>query len=75
MLSVVFKKVAARTSMSVLFLVLIGLLVAGCSGQEGLAEGDQAPDFVLEAADGSEFALEELVGEHPALLYFHMAMG
>ncbi len=55
---------------------LAAVVLAGCSDatDEGLAVGDDAPDFVLQAASGSTVSLGDYAGA-PALLYFHMADG
>jgi len=56
-------------------LVLIGLLVLGCSSGGELSEGDQAPDFSLPVASGGELSLADATADGPALLYFHMSLG
>jgi hypothetical protein len=50
-------------------------LPACSSGSEGIAVGEQAPDFSLPESSGGEVSLSDYTGDKPALLYFHMAMG
>ena len=69
--------VARCAWMRMLVLGLLAVwLVAGCSNPagDGLAVGDDAPDFALPEAFGSTVALDDYAGK-PALLYFHMADG
>jgi len=56
-------------------MVMIGLLLLGCTSAGELAEGDQAPDFTLPVASGGELSLADATADGPALLYFHMALG
>ena len=56
-------------------LLVLVLLLQGCSSQEGLSVEDQAPTFSLPSSTGSEVSLDDVIGEKPALLYFHMAVG
>lgn len=63
-----------------LFLLLLAAIVglAGCGtqGEDAVLEvGDQAPEFRLPSASGSDVALADYLNEQPVLLYFHMAMG
>lgn len=37
--------------------------------------GDSAPDFALQAADGSEVTLQDVTAGRPALFYFSMGPG
>ncbi|RIK38968.1 MAG: hypothetical protein DCC55_19485 [Chloroflexi bacterium] len=53
-------------------LVLLGL--SGCASPAP-ADSPQAPAFTLPAADGRIVELADYVGQRPALLYFHMAVG
>jgi cytochrome oxidase Cu insertion factor (SCO1/SenC/PrrC family) len=60
----------------VVLVVLVAVVLAGCgpAGGDGLAVGDDAPDFALPDSFGSTVSLDDYAGE-PALLYFHMADG
>lgn len=60
----------------ILLLLLGALILAGCSEEssDGLAVGDDAPDFSLPEASGGTVSLADYAGQ-PALLYFHMADG
>lgn len=64
-----------RTTWGILIVALM-VLLAGCSDGpgDGLAVGDNAPDFSLPEASGSTVSLDDYSGE-PVLLYFHMADG
>jgi hypothetical protein len=64
---------------------LIGAtLLSGCRGTQpdtaresapALAVGDAAPEFSLQAADGSEVTLHSVTSGRPALFYFSMGPG
>ena len=58
-------------------LFTLSLLLQACGGaaSEDISVGNPAPSFSLPASDGSEVALSNYIGDRPALLYFHMAMG
>ena len=56
-------------------LLALSLILQACSSGTGLAEGDQAPDFVLPSSIGAEVSLSEVNSDKPVLLYFHMALG
>jgi len=66
-----------RTVSRTLIVALVAMvLLAACSDApgDGLAVGDNAPDFSLPEASGSTVSLADYTGE-PVLLYFHMADG
>jgi hypothetical protein len=56
--------------------IVLSLLVAACGdgGSDGLAVGDDAPDFELPGSAGGTVSLADYADE-PVLLYFHMAEG
>ena len=67
------KSTALRAA--VVLMVLAALVMSGCGGTgDGLAVGDEAPDFALPEASGATISLDDYAGA-PALLYFHMADG
>ncbi len=73
-------KVITESGIKRVFLIismaLVAILITACGTPEsGLAEGDRAPDFSLQAADGDTVSLSDYRGERPVLLYFHMALG
>ncbi len=73
-------KVITASRLKRVFLIvsmaLVAILVTACGAPEsGLEEGDRAPDFSLQAADGDTVSLSDYRGEQPVLLYFHMALG
>lgn len=55
-------------------LAVLGLLLAACGGDSGLAVGDRAPAFELSDAAGGTVGLAEYE-DQAVLLYFHMADG
>jgi cytochrome oxidase Cu insertion factor (SCO1/SenC/PrrC family) len=61
---------------TLIVVLVVMVLLAGCSNgsDDGLAVGDNAPDFSLPEASGSIVSLDDYTGE-PVLLYFHMADG
>jgi cytochrome oxidase Cu insertion factor (SCO1/SenC/PrrC family) len=60
----------------IISMALVAILITACGSPEsGLEEGDRAPDFSLQAADGDTVSLSDYRGEQPVLLYFHMALG
>jgi len=61
---------------AVVLIVLAALVMSGCGDGtgDGLAVGDEAPDFALPEASGATISLDDYAGG-PALLYFHMADG
>ena len=61
------------TKLKLIFLTLLGLLLASCSSQE-ITVGADAPDFSLHSATGETVSLSDFAGR-PVLLYFHMAVG
>lgn len=74
------RKVITASSLKRIFLIvsmaLVAILITACGTPEsGLEEGDSAPDFSLQAADGDTVSLSDYRGEQPVLLYFHMALG
>ncbi len=74
------RKVITASRLKRVFLIvsmaLVAILVTACGAPEsGLEEGDRAPDFSLQAADGDTVSLSDYRGEQPVLLYFHMALG
>jgi len=73
-------KVITASRLKRVFLIvsmaLVAILVTACGAPEsGLEEGDRAPDFSLQAADGDTVSLSDYRSEQPVLLYFHMALG
>jgi cytochrome oxidase Cu insertion factor (SCO1/SenC/PrrC family) len=59
----------------ILLVILLTFTLSACgSSASDFLVGDQAPEFTLNAADGSTVSLSDYAGE-PVLLYFHMAMG
>ena len=65
----------ARAVFLMALLALISLLAAACASQGEIAVGEKAPDFTLASSDGVSVSLSDYTGEHPVLLFFHMAMG
>jgi hypothetical protein len=61
---------------AVVLIMLAALVMSGCGDRtgDGLAVGDEAPDFALPEALGATVSLDDYAGA-PALLYFHMADG
>ena len=53
-----------------LFLATLGPGLARGGDERGPAVGTEAPDFTLEALDGTEIRLSEYRGESPILLVF-----
>ena len=66
-----------KTFIILISLLTISFLLQACGGaaSEDISVGNPAPSFSLPASDGSEVALSNYIGDRPALLYFHMAMG
>jgi len=64
-----------RTTMVFFVLFLVSILAQACSSQGDLAVGDQAPGFTLPSATGTDVSLNDITGEGPVLLFFHMALG
>jgi hypothetical protein len=69
-----FKSSKAETTIFDL-VILLSILLAGCSPQGDLKVGDTAPNFSIPDANGQVVSLSELRNEQPVLLFFHMAGG
>lgn len=69
------KPVFSKKYMYLAFLGMAAIILLTACGPSGLQVGDQAPDFSLPTASGSEVSLDDYSGEQPVLLYFHMALG
>jgi peroxiredoxin Q/BCP len=70
-----FKLIGPHSVVSLSVLVLLSILATACGSEQELRVGDQAPDFTLPTAAGTDASLSDYVGKQPVLLFFHMAMG
>ena len=59
-----------------ILLIFAGAIIAGCGGNaRNINEGDTAPDFTLEDAQGNKYTLSDYRGEKPVVLYFYPKAG
>jgi cytochrome oxidase Cu insertion factor (SCO1/SenC/PrrC family) len=64
-----------KSNLLVIIILMFATMLSACSSlKTELSVGDIAPDFSLDAADGSLVSLQDYAGK-PVLLYFHMALG